>query len=68
MCCDDDVVAISGHLNARIGLDEDYIVNIDDVSNRLSIDNVRNNLKDSKCCVCNGRFDSSKDNYTGIFQ
>lgn len=69
-----DAIYVCGDLNSRIGQLEDCISDTDmDVPPRVSLDNVVNKhgamlvefLKDSKCCVLNGRI-SGNDNFTSI--
>ena len=69
-----DAVYMCGDLNSRMGHLEDCINDIDiDVPPRVSLDNVVNKqgemlvelLKDSKCCILNGRI-PGKNNYTSI--
>ena len=64
-----ETVIICGDFNARIGKEIDC-ANFDKIPNRLVIDSNKNTyceiflefLKDSKCCILNGRF--KKDNFT----
>ena len=70
-----DAVYFMGDLNARIGGKQDYNENFDTaISPRVFLDKVSNKhgdtfiefLKDSRCCVVNGRINASDDNYTFI--
>ncbi len=70
-----DRIYFCGDINARIGELLDYTPDIDrDLPKRSCIDTIENShgksliefLNDNKMCVLNGRFDSSKDNYTYI--
>ena len=64
-----DLILICGDFNARIGKETD-LANFDHIPNRVALDTCKNGycdifldfLKDSKCCVLNGRF--AKDNFT----
>lgn len=73
--CDVDGVYIMGDFNSRIGSWQDFNENIDaDIGQRKITDKTTNKhgetflefLKDSKCCVLNGRFDSRSENYTFV--
>ena len=64
---------ITGDFNARIGDLKDFDSSLDVVKNRTCIDTIKRNhesflnfLNDSQFCILNGRFDSSKDNFTSI--
>lgn len=69
-----DAVYLCGDLNGRISDREDCIPDIDGTVPRNALDTGFNNhgesllefLKDSKCCVLNGRLSPSKDNFTSI--
>ena len=64
-----DLIIICGDFNARIGKEIDF-ANFDKIPNRVPLDTCKNGyceifldfLKDSKCCVLNGRF--ANDNFT----
>ena len=64
-----DLILMCGDFNARIGKETD-LANFDHIPNRVALDTCKNGycdifldfLKDSKCCVLNGRF--AKDNFT----
>ena len=73
LCSDSaDAIVMCGDLNARIGELNDYIVNVDDVTSRQSIDKVVNQhghafidfLQEAKFCVLNGRICPENDNIT----
>ena len=63
---------IAGDFNARIGLKQDYIEQVDSIQKRLGIDTLCNAhcdvflefLKDTKLCTLNGRVTPEFDNYT----
>ena len=67
-------VYLCGDLNCRISDKDDCISDIDGLVPRIALDAVMNNhgeslldfLKDSKCCILNGRLCPSKDNFTSI--
>ncbi len=69
---DVDGCVICGDINGRIGNLKDFVPEIDDIPEREIIDNTVNNhgksliefMLSSKCCVLNGRFDKSKNNFT----
>ena len=69
-----DVTLICGDFNARIGERCDYIEDVDELPPRIVLDKVVNNhgelfidfLRDIKMCVLNGRFQSTKDDFTCI--
>ncbi len=70
-----DRLFFCGDFNSRIGELLDHTPDIDlELPKRLCIDTVENNhgksfiefLNDNKLCTLNGRFDSSKDNYTYV--
>ena len=64
-----DLILLCGDFNARIGRENDS-TNFDKIPNRIALDTYKNSyseifldfLKDSKCCVLNGRFPD--DNFT----
>ena len=68
-----DATYLCGDLNSRISDVKDYI-EADDIPDRTAIDMCLNKhgqsfvdfLKDSKCCVLNGRLNSKNDNFTSI--
>ena len=68
-----DAVYICGDMNSRIADLKDYIEG-DDITPRTVLDTGVNKhghafiefLKDSKCCVLNGRLNPEKDNFTSI--
>uniref|UniRef100_A0A3B3H959 ribonuclease H n=1 Tax=Oryzias latipes TaxID=8090 RepID=A0A3B3H959_ORYLA len=70
---DADSVYICGDLNSRIGCLKDF-VDEDDIPSRVVLDTVLNNhghtfvefLKDSKCCVLNGRVNPENDCFTSV--
>ena len=64
---------ITGDFNARIGDLQDFDNNLDILRKRSCIDKTKKNqepfsnfLNGSQFCVLNGRFDTSKDNFTSI--
>ena len=67
-----DFIALCGDLNARVGKQLDYIVDVDDIPERVVLDTKTNNhgdmfiefLKDMKMCIINGRLIPTNDNYT----
>jgi exonuclease III len=67
-----DALFLCGDLNSRTGKLKDYNETIDDVPPRHCCDTVKNMhgdtfiefLKDSKCCVLNGRLSPENDNFT----
>ena len=69
-----DLLFIGGDFNARIGHEQDCIVNVDDVPTRTAIDKVKKGhgdefidfLKDGKVCVLNGRLCPERDNFTFV--
>ena len=69
-----DALFLCGDLNSRIGQLKDYNDSIDSIPPRTSLDNVKNMhgealiefLRDSKCCVLNGRLCPDKDKYTCV--
>lgn len=69
-----DMLLICGDFNARIGNMDDFIIDVDELTARESIDNVKNKhgealiefLKDMKMCIINGRLNSDNDNFTCI--
>ena len=69
---DSSKLFICGDFNSRIGDMQDYDGQIDTIPKHQSLDSAKNKfveylidfLKDTKCCVLNGRGDSSKDNIT----
>ena len=66
-------VYLCGDVNSRIADLRDYAAG-DDISSRAALDTVVNKhgetfiefLKDSKCCVLNGRLNPENDNFTSI--
>lgn len=68
-----DAVYICGDFNSRIGDFKDYVEG-DDIITRTALDTVVNKhghslvefLRDSKCCVLNGRLNPENDNFTSI--
>ena len=68
-----DATYICGDLNCRIADMKDYIEE-DDIPSRSAVDTGVNKhgqtfiefLKDSKCCVLNGRLNPEHDNFTSI--
>ena len=56
--CNNDCLMINGDINARVGKDNDYIVNIDKIKDRIPIDSYKNGhgvelinfLRDCKFC------------------
>lgn len=68
-----DAVYICGDLNSRIAELKDYS-DMDDIPTRTSLDTGVNKhgqafidfLKDSKCCVLNGRLNPENDNFTSV--
>ena len=73
-CCEDDIILIMGDLNGRIGEKNDYILGVDDIPPRTSIDTGLNDhgrallnfLIQSKMCVLNGRLCPLDDTFTSI--
>ena len=71
---DVDLIFIGGDLNARLGKMHDFIEGIDDVSERVIIDDTPNDhgklfndfLLQTKMCIINGRVNPLRDNYTSI--
>jgi exonuclease III len=71
---DADAIFICGDLNGRIGNSLDYVTDIDDISVRENIDNVKSGhgdailefVKDGKLAVVNGRIDPHNDNFTFV--
>ena len=70
-----DAVYLCGDFNCRIGNSLDIAVGIDDVKERVILDDVKAShygealvdfLKDVKMCTLNGRFSSANDNFTCI--
>ena len=69
---DCDICIICGDLNARIGNLSDTVPEIDNIPKRVVLDSTKNNhgdsfvdfLKESKCCILNGRVCNDRDNYT----
>ena len=69
-----DAVYTCGDLNSRIVGLEDCINDVDDATPRANLDTVLNKhgeillefLKDSKCCILNGRISPGKDHFTSI--
>ena len=61
VCSLADLIVLCGDFNARIGKNLDFISDVDQVSKRICIDNVKNShgssfiefLKESKLCVLN---------------
>ena len=71
---DCDNVVIAGDLNTRIVGLHDFIPDVDNISNRVNIDDTKSGhyeemidfLLDSKFCVVNGRVTKEYDNYTCV--
>ena len=69
-----DNVVIAGDLNARIVGLQDFIPDVDNISNRVNIDDTKSRhyeemidfLLDSKLCMVNGRVTKEYDNYTCV--
>ena len=69
-----DSIFICGDVNARLGTEQDYIPNIDNLIERRAIDDIKNSygdcliefLKITKMCILNGRFIEEYDNFTCI--
>ena len=69
-----DICIFAGDINARIADMRDYIPNVDNVGQRVNIDDVKNShgdafiefLKESSYCVLNGRCNVPGDNFTFI--
>lgn len=69
-----DAVYTCGDLNSHIVGLEDCINDVDNATPRANLDTVLNKhveillefLKDSKCCILNGRISPEKDNFTSI--
>ena len=69
-----DMVVICGDLNARIGQLKDCIADIDNIPNRVVIDQVKNKhgesfidfLIESRMCILNGRLNPLSDGYTSV--
>lgn len=69
-----DAIYICGDFNNRIANKEDYIGDIDSVPPRTALDFSSNGhgellldfLRDSTCCVLNGRMNNNSDNFTSI--
>ena len=67
-------VIICGDFNARLGNTKDFISEIDNVTERIVIDNVKAGhseylidfLKDARCIIMNGRITPEFDNYTCV--
>ena len=74
MASNDDLVLLCGDFNARLGNFDELIHGVDNIRERKVIDVQHNKhgesltefLKDSKCCVMNGRFHENLDNVTYI--
>ena len=74
MTSNDDLVVLCGDFNARLGNFNDFIHGVDNIKERKVIDVKHNKhgeslmefLKDSNCCVMNGRFHENLDNFTYI--
>ena len=69
---DCDLILIGGDFNARIGSEDDYINEIDEVKTRCNIDEVKSGhgeafiefLKEARTIVLNGRLNVENDNFT----
>ena len=73
-CNDIDAVYVTGDLNARIGNENDFIPDVDDICVRKVLDTTKNKhgtellefLYESKMAICNGRITPCFDNFTCI--
>jgi hypothetical protein len=69
---DADIIMIGGDFNARIGNSPDYIVDVDDVTPRHNIDEIKAGhgealldfLKESRMLVLNGRLNNESNDFT----
>ena len=69
-----DTVFVCCDFNARIGEENDVIHNIDNVAQRVVLDEIKNPrgdvftdfLKDMQLCVINGRVTPQNDNFTFV--
>ena len=69
-----DVFMLGGDFNARVGNILDFVLDIDDVPERMAIDMVKNAhgealiefLKEAKFCMLNGRVTPDKDDWTSV--
>ena len=69
-----DLIVICGDFNARIGNQNDVIIDIDDLPLRCNIDDCvqghnedfLNFVKDSKLCILNGRFGEESNKFTCV--
>ena len=74
MMGDNSPILLCGDFNARIGDKTDFIPTLEDIKHRKPLDTCSNShgdclvefLKDSCCCVLNGRFDPANDNFTCV--
>ena len=74
MCSDNDIILFCGDINARIGTLKDFTVNVDNIEERHTLDECKNNhgkafidfMIDAKVCVLNGRGDDKYDNFTYV--
>ena len=76
MCSNDDAIYLCGDFNSRINNENDSISAIDNILNRIAIDNHGNVnkhgeclldfLRDTKMCIVNGRITPEYDNFTCV--
>jgi len=69
-----DLIVVTGDFNARIGKEQDYVMNLDEVKDRIVLDEIKAGhanalldfMKDTKMVMLNGRITPEFDNYTSV--